>query len=69
MKKREMFFEGGGLNFTTPLDPLEARRYVEPKKKEIDNLYNMTVCMYDYVNPTAYGALSWRIIISCASDS
>jgi hypothetical protein len=69
LKKREMIFEGGGLKVTTPLDPTEARRYVEPTRKEIDNLYNMTTCMDDYVNPTADGALSWRSISSCASDS
>jgi hypothetical protein len=47
-----------------PLDPLEARRYVELAREEVDKLYNMTVCMDDYVNPTTNGRLSWRSIIS-----
>ena len=29
LKKIEMIFEGGGLKVTTPLDPLQGRRYVE----------------------------------------
>jgi hypothetical protein len=64
-----MIFEGGGLKVTTPLDPMEASRYVEHARKEIDNLYNMTTRMDDYVNPTTDGALSWRSIRSCASNS
>jgi hypothetical protein len=33
LKKREMIFEVGGLKVTAPLDPTEARRYVEPTRK------------------------------------
>jgi hypothetical protein len=36
-------------------------------RKEIDNLYNMTVCMDDYINPTIDGAHSWRSTRSCTS--
>jgi hypothetical protein len=69
LKRREMIFEFGYLKFTTPLDPSEGKRYIEPTKgNDIDNLYNMTVRMDDYVNPTADGTLSWRSINSCASD-
>jgi hypothetical protein len=68
LKKREMIFEGGGLKVTTPLDPMEARIYVDPTRKEIDNLYNMIAHMEDYINPTIDGVLSWRSIIPCASD-
>jgi len=58
------------LKVTTSLDPTEGRRYVEPiKGKELDILYNMTVQMENYVNPTSDGVLRWRIISSCASDS
>jgi hypothetical protein len=39
------------------------------KGYEIDNLYNMAARMDDYVNPTADGALSWRSISSCTSNS
>jgi hypothetical protein len=69
LKKKEMIFEGGGLKVTAPLDPTEARRYVEPVRKEIDNLYKMTMRMDDYVNTTADDALSWRSISSCESES
>jgi hypothetical protein len=47
---------------------MEERRYVEPVRKKIDNLYNMTTCMDDYINPTAYRMLSWISISSCALD-
>jgi hypothetical protein len=50
------------------LDPMEERRYVELVRREIDNLYNMTTCMDDYVDTIADGALSWRSIISFTSD-
>jgi hypothetical protein len=33
LKKREMTFEGGCLKVIAPLDPTEARRYVEPASK------------------------------------
>jgi hypothetical protein len=69
LNKREMIFEVGDLKVTASLDPTEARSYVEPTKKEIDNLYNMTARMDDYVNPTFDGTISWIIIISCASYS
>jgi hypothetical protein len=60
LKKRQMVFEAGDWKVTTPLDPTEGRRYMEPTKgKELDNLYNVTARMDDYVNPTVDGALSW----------
>jgi hypothetical protein len=69
MKRREMIFEVGDLNITTPLDPTKGKRYINPTRgNEIDNLYNMTVWLDDYVKPTADGVLSWRSISSCASD-
>jgi hypothetical protein len=65
-----MIFEVRDLKVTAPLDPTEGKRYIEPARgNDIDNLYNMTAQMDDYVNPTADGALSWRSISSCASDS
>jgi hypothetical protein len=67
---REMIFEVVDLKVTTRLDPLEGKRYIEPTRgNDIDNLYNMTTQMVDYVKPTANGALSWRSISSCASNS
>jgi hypothetical protein len=58
LKKRENIFEGGGLKVIVSLDPTEERRYVEPMRKEIENLYNMITCMDDYANPTVDGVLS-----------
>jgi hypothetical protein len=43
LKRREMIFEVGDLKVTTPLDPSEGKRYIEPERgNDIDNLYNMT---------------------------
>jgi hypothetical protein len=41
---------------------MEARRYVDPTRREIDNLYNMIAHMDDYINPTMNGEISWRRI-------
>jgi hypothetical protein len=38
-------------------------------ENNLDNLYNMTTQMDDYVNPMTDGALSWRSISSCVSYS
>ena len=57
-KKREMIFEGGGLKVTSPLNPMEERRYVDPTRREIENLCNMTMHIDDYINPTMDVALS-----------
>jgi hypothetical protein len=58
LKKREMIFEVGDLKVTAPLDLKKGKRYIEPAKgNKIDNLYNMTTRMDDYVNPTTDGAL------------
>jgi hypothetical protein len=68
LKRREMVFEVGDLKVTAPLDPIELNTYIEPtREKKIDKLYNMNVRMDDYVNPIAYGSLSWRRISLCAS--
>jgi hypothetical protein len=70
MKKRKMIFEVEYLKVTVSLDPTEGRRYVEPiKGKDLDNLYNMTVWMDDYVNPTTDGVLIWRSINYRTSNS
>jgi hypothetical protein len=59
LKSREMIFDVGDLKFITPLDPSKGKRYIVLTRwNNIDNLYNMTVRMEDYVNPTADGALS-----------
>ena len=62
-----MIFEVGDLKVTAPLDLTEGKRYIEPTKgNKIDNLYNMTTRMDDYVNMTRDGTLSWRSISSSA---
>jgi hypothetical protein len=69
IKKIYMVFKLEDLNFTVPLDTTKRRRYVEPiKRKELDTLYNMTAWKDNYVNPIDEGILSWRNIISHASD-
>jgi len=43
LKKRNMIFKVVNLKVISSLDPTEGRRFVEPeKRKELDNLYNMT---------------------------
>jgi hypothetical protein len=63
-----MIFDVEYLKTNAPSDPNEGRICVEPVKgKVLDNLYNMTIQMDDYVNTTTDVVLSWRIISSCAS--
>lgn len=43
---------------------------MEPAKgKELNNLYNMTTQMDEYINPAAKGVLSWWSISSFTLDS
>jgi hypothetical protein len=70
LKMMEMIFKVGYFKITTPLDLSEGKRYEEPTRgNDIDKLYNMTAQMECYVNLTADGAMSWRSISLCASDS
>jgi len=65
-----MIFEVGDLKVTAPLDPSKGKIYIEPARgNNIEKLYNMTMQMEDYVNPTADDSLSWRSISSCTSNS
>jgi hypothetical protein len=65
-----MVFKAGYWKVIVPLDPIKGRRYVElAKGKEIDNLYNVTMRMDDYVNSTIDVAISKRSISLCTSDS
>jgi hypothetical protein len=44
LKKRQIIFEVGDLRVTAPLDPKKGRKYVElTRRKELDNLYDVTV--------------------------
>jgi hypothetical protein len=70
LKRRDMVYDVGDLKVTTPLDPSQGKRYIETTSgNDIDNLYDMTMWMYDYVKPTAGGNPSWRSINSCESNS
>jgi hypothetical protein len=67
-----MTFESGDYMVITPLDPSEAKRFLEPTcldLEEINQLYRTTSCIEDYINPTFDGVLSWRSITSCSYDS
>jgi hypothetical protein len=67
-----MAFESGEYRVIAPLEPSEGERFVEPTclyLEEINPLYRTTTREEYYVNPTAYGILSWRIITSCVSNS
>jgi hypothetical protein len=72
LKTRKMTFESGEYRVIAPLDPSEGERSIEPTfldLEEIDQLYRTTSRDEDYVNPTAYGVLSWRTITSYTTDS
>jgi hypothetical protein len=74
LKKRRMTFEGDGLKFIAPLDHSEGRRYTEPIREEdhaydLENIYKLTERKQDYINPTAYGNLSWKSDSTFSSDS
>ena len=65
-----MIFAVGDIKVIVPLEPLEGKRYTESvRENDMDNLYNITARMEDYVEPTMDGVLSWRIFSSCTSDS
>jgi hypothetical protein len=57
-----------------PLDPNEGDMYNENVNEDaqsstIENLYNIMGCKEDYVNPIAYGELSWRSVLSYDTGS
>ena len=57
------------MRFIASMDPNEGRRYVELVKEEIvggwDHVYNISK---DYVHPTSYGELGWKISSSASLD-
>lgn len=71
LKKRQMSFNDGKNRITTPIDPAEGHRYVEPIKdeREMDNIYNITSNKVDYVDLNIDGKLSWESISSWDGDS
>jgi hypothetical protein len=70
LKIRDIFFEVGDLKVIAPLDPSEGKQYTKlVRENDMENLYNLTTWMEDYVEPKIDGVLSWRIFSSCASYS
>jgi hypothetical protein len=72
-KTRNMIFNSGEYIFIALLYPLEGGRYVEPidniLTKDVNQLYKTITHEEYYINPTAYGMLSWRNISYFSSDS
>jgi hypothetical protein len=69
-----MSFETDTLRIIAPLDPNEGDIYNDPVNEDaqssiIENIYNITGHMEDYVNPTVDGELSWRSVCSYDTDS
>ena len=74
LKKRQLVLEQGNLRVIASLDPKAGKIYVETiqggmASEEIDDLYKITTCDDDYVNPTDEGVLSWKGINACTSNS
>jgi hypothetical protein len=74
LKTMKMIFESREYRVIAPSDPSEGGRYVELVTnnfiiEETNQLYRITVCDEDYINPTTNGILSWISISSCASYS
>jgi hypothetical protein len=64
LKRRDVIFEVEDFKFTAPLDPLEGKRYIDPTGgNHIENLYNMTERMEDYVNLNAVGVLHCEVLV------
>jgi len=71
LKKRHMSFNDGKNRITTPIDPGESQRYVEPVRdeRELDTIYNISSNKADYVEPDGDGKLSWENTSSWDGDS
>ena len=62
------------MRVVAPIDPLQGQHYVKLVKGEyhegyLDNIYNISSTMDDYINLAADGKLSWQSVICCSSDS
>ena len=73
VKCRSMVFESNGIRVVVPLDRIEGARYTESVHdkyvdEDIDHVYKLTVANEDWINPTAYGRISWEKYSSCLSD-
>jgi hypothetical protein len=68
-----MSFEIDTFHVIVPLDPNDGDKYNEPineysQRLIIKNIYNITGCKDNNVNPTADGKLSWRSVYSYDMD-
>jgi hypothetical protein len=74
IKRDTMTFEADGIKLVQPLDPCLGTRYIEPvdnnmESDSLDQLYTITTGRRpNYINPTAYGSVSWRRIQSTNKD-
>jgi hypothetical protein len=62
LKKRKLSFETDTLRMVTPIDTYKGDHYNEPIDEDaqilgIENIYKVTGCKEDYINPTANGEL------------
>lgn len=60
LKKHRMKFERKELRVIVPLDPTEGAQYTEPvrdyeEEDALDQIYKITVCDEDWINPTVDG--------------
>jgi hypothetical protein len=68
LKRDTVTFDADGIKVVQPLDPCLGPRYTEPvdhnlESDALDQLYTIIVgTRLDYINPTADGSVSWRII-------
>jgi hypothetical protein len=64
-----MYFETNTLHVIVPLDANEGDNYNEPVNEDdqssiIENIYQTTGHIEDYINPTVDGELSWTSVKS-----
>jgi hypothetical protein len=60
LKKCQISFDNETLHMVVPLDPYEGDHYNDIDDKDaqiskIENIYKVTMCREDYINPTADG--------------
>lgn len=74
MKKQNMKFETKALRIIVPLDPVEVVQYTElvrdyEEDDDSDQIYKITTCNEDQINPTADGWITWDRDNFCNLDS
>ena len=69
-----MSFEDSEMHVVSSIDPLEGQCYVNSVRGEfhegcLDNIYDISSTLDDYINPTIDGKLSWQSVSLFSSDS